>query len=153
MTTAIVYIPTGVERDLQFARECIDHMDRRGYQNGGIYRTMEDVRRALNRGATLVVFARQSHSNVGVHVPSEFVGEETVRLAWSIPPRDRLADRRPSSNGSAAPGEKTEDLAGNVRPRSMRQRNNRAAQLVEDAARRLGFGPSGQQPGWGPAQN
>jgi hypothetical protein len=151
VTTAIVYIPPGIEHDFQYAREGIDHLERRGCRFGGIFRSMDNVRQALRNGASIVVFARQSHWDPDMRVPAEIVGDETRRLAWAIPPKDRLTERRPS-----AVGEQTKELTRPpvIPPPRARPRNDRAAQLVEEAARRAGFPPA-TPPSyrWGPGHN
>lgn len=141
MSDAIVYIPPDLPDDKQFAREGIDHLERRGYTFGGVFRSITHAVTALANGASVVVCARQSHWNPALGLAVEFVGDETRRLTWSIPPGDRLALRHHELSE-----ERTVELR---RPATVpglaarnRRRNAPAADLVEQAARRLGFKPS-----------
>jgi hypothetical protein len=93
MITAAVFVPPDVSGDTDFAVECFEYIQHRGYTFGGIFREAHDVDKALSLGTvSVVVYARSRHA-LGHHWPAEYVDEKTRPLKWS-PPRNEPAQPR-----------------------------------------------------------
>jgi hypothetical protein len=101
--TAIIFLPASFALDSLFARQCMEHVSRRGYKLLTIVQQWPVVEQLLRDGrAQVVVFASQDHWSDDWSPRVEFVGEDTVdlvRLGRSRPRNDRRAgddrSRRP----------------------------------------------------------
>lgn len=100
-TPAIIFLPDEEPLDGKFSRQCVTHIERRGYRLLTILRDWATVMQVLrNREAHVVVVAREEHLDPVRQPRVEFVGEETVRLsstrvARALMPRDGGRHRRP----------------------------------------------------------
>lgn len=94
MITAAVYIPPDIPNDTDFAVDCFEYIQYRGYRFGGFFREASDVDKALGLGTvSLVVFARSRHAN-GHAWPAEYVDEKTRPLKWNPPRNEQLGQHR-----------------------------------------------------------
>lgn len=86
---AIIYLPAGVALDSIYARQCMEHVTRHGYELRSIVQSWPAVEQLLCDGsAQVVVFASQEHCDPNRTPRIEFVGDETqdiVRLGRARP--------------------------------------------------------------------
>lgn len=103
---AVIYLPPAVALDSMWARQCLAHIERRGYHLLSVVSVWADALTMTRGGqAQVIVFARQDHLTEDFCPRIEFVGDETVDLCQfgTVQPR------------GAKPGE-----AGDVRSRRPR---------------------------------
>ena len=78
---AIMMLPVGVSVDSTYARHCLLHIERHGYELVGIVHDWDTaVAQMRANEADVVVFAREEHFGSDWTPRVEFVGEETRDL-------------------------------------------------------------------------
>lgn len=79
---AAIFLPTHVALDAAIARECLAHVERRGYELRHILRTWAEVLQVFNaHEVDVVVFGRVEHLDPAWTPRCEFVGHETRDVA------------------------------------------------------------------------
>jgi hypothetical protein len=81
VTNAIMLLPTGFGVDSTYARHCLLHIERRGYELAGIVHDWDTaIAQVRADEAEVVVLAREEHFDPGWTPRIEYVGEETRDL-------------------------------------------------------------------------
>lgn len=107
IVNAIILLPASVAIDGAYARQCVTHIERRGYELVGI---LNDWATALvmlrSNEAEVVVFARQEHFEPDWSPRIEFVGADTrelVRTGHTRPRNERRTNSDDSRNRRPRP--------------------------------------------------
>jgi hypothetical protein len=97
VVSAVAFVPPGIPLDGTAFKECLAHIENRGYKLFSVLRDWEAALSVLrNHSAQVIVFAQQDHFNEHWEPRIEFVGEDTRRLVAGKPPRPTNAGpRRP----------------------------------------------------------
>lgn len=90
IVNALIMLPVGAAIDGVYARQCLRHIERRGYELAGIVHDWSTALTKLRADeAEVVVFARLEHFEPDWTPRIEYVGDETRDLAKPVrPPRN-----------------------------------------------------------------
>ena len=98
-THAIMMLPDGVTIDSTYARHCLLHIERRGYELVGIVHDWDTAKAQMRDDkAEVVVFAREEHFGSDWTPRVEFVGEETRDIP-SFDSINKPRNERPQPGG------------------------------------------------------
>lgn len=88
---AVIFLPADLALDGIYVKQCLEHLDRRGYRLATIAREWHVVERLLRLGmAEVVIFARRSHIEPTWTPRFEIVGDTTREIAAGRKPRNDL---------------------------------------------------------------